>query len=795
MGKTKVKIGKNAFVEVNWHVLSVDYSDDGEKSIKELFAKKYGIPASHVTVVPNFITISGDETMALNSDTINNVRDPKFQQALFPQCLKEHKIEDYDLQALIEIDGQMNSLIDYDSYEKGRRYMLKWLDWSNFLSFGQHNHIDFTRLRGLVLLNSIPANQGGKSTFAYDLLHFLFFGRTTSGKAKTLENLFNDHLPNETVLKVEGCINIDGEDYVIRRTLTRPAATRKNRPVTQKIEYFRLLPDGSTVELEDNENLNAGSNVKTTQAIREAIGSEKDFDLVISANSDNLKELINLKETDRGRLLSRWMGLSPIEDKDVKAREKWNHEISVNRYVDRYNTQTLKNEIETLEANIVTAKEQVSKYTQVIEECNEKIAGYNTTKETLLSSKKEIKQELLKVDVQTLEESIKRLIETGKQRAAEKEKYENKVKEIGDVSYSEEEYQKALKTKEALIVKITNIKHEINNLKATNKSLKESEYCPLCKRKFDDVDNTETINKNIKRIDELIELGVSVNQTKTGLEDKLSEMERNRSLFNEKNRYELLISKLEVEIANKRVDYKEKKQLIKEINDNKAAIQENNRIDTSLNLVNQNIKSEETARETANHRIISFNNDIEHYRSEIIDKNVIIGKIEAELVTEKNWKTYLMLVGKDGISKMVLRNALPIINCELKRFLDGVCDFDVEVEINEKNDVDFTMICADGVKRRLAAGSGFEQTAASLALRVILGNMSSLSKPPFLLLDEVLGGVAKVNYDNMRKLYEKIARNFTMVLQITHLEDIIDWHNTVVTIVKENYISRVEVKQ
>lgn len=795
MAETKVKVGERANIEVVWKVLSVNYSDDKEKSIKELFAKKYGIPASHVTVTPMFYTLEGGDTVSLNSDNIKNVHDPKFQQALFPECLKEHKIEDYDLDALIEIDSQMNSLIDYDSYEKGRRYTLKWLDWSNFLSFGPKNHIDFTQLSGLVLLNSMPANQGGKSTFAYDLLHFLFFGRTKSGKAKTLEDLFNNHLPNETELKVEGCINIDGEDYIVKRTLTRPAATRKNRPVTQKVEYFRLLPDGSTVELEDNENLNEGNNVKTSQAIKEAIGNERDFDLVISANSDNLKELITLKETDRGRLLARWIGLLPLEDKDVLARDKWNHEVSVNRYVDRYNTQTLKNEIESLNAQIEEANQEIEKNQGVANESTRRIEDYTATKETLIATKKQIKQELLKVDVVTLEEGIKRVVELGKQRAREKEGYEYKVKEIGDVEFSEEEYKKLTKQLEPLITEIANIKNQINNLKVTNKNLKESEYCPLCKRKFENVDNTETIKENEGKIQALIQQGIETNQKKVDLEAKIADMDARRTQFNEKNRYELLISKLDVEIANKRAEYKEKKQLLKEINDNKAAIQENNQIDTRLNVINQNLRNEETIRATANQRVISFTKDIERYKKEIIDKEVIIQKIEVELQTEKNWKTYLMLIGKDGISKMVLRNALPIINAELKRFLDGVCDFDVEVEINDKNDVDFTMICNDGVRQRLAAGSGFEQTAASLALRVILGNMSSLSKPPFLLLDEVLGGVAKINYDNMKKLYDKIAQNFSMVLQITHLEDIIDWHNKVITIVKENNISRVEVKQ
>ena len=800
MSETKVNIGQDARVEIVWNVLSVNYTEDKEKDIKTVFAKKYGIPASHITVTPNFISNNDGDTVSLNSDTIQNIHDPKFQQALFPECLKEHGIDDYDLDELIKIDSQMNALIDYDSYEKGRKYTLKWLDWSNFLAYGPSNHFDFTQLSGLTLLNSVPANQGGKSTFAYDLLHFLFFGRTSSGKADVLENLFNNHLVNETELKVEGCINIDGEDYIIKRTLTRPAASRKSRPVTQKVEYFRLMPDGSTVELADNDNLNEGSNVKTSQAIKEAIGNERDFDLVISANSDNLKELIALKKTDRGRLLTRWIGLLPLEDKDIKAREKWNREISVNRFCDKYNTETLKSEIQNLETQIKDAQTQIEKNKGIIAECDNKIKDYNTTKETLLASKKEIKNELFSVDVVTLEERIKRLIETGKQRAAEKEKYETQLNAIGEIDMNllitEDDYKNKLKEKEEIITKIANIKNKISNLKTTNKNLKESEFCPLCKRKFENVDNSATIAENEAEIQKLIQLGISTNATKNEIEANLTKIDAERAKLTERNRFELLIAKLDVEIANKRTEYKEKKQLQKEINDNKAAIENNNKIDTALNVVNYNIKTEESIKNTANIRIVSFEGDIKDYKQQIIDKKVIIQKIEEEQKIEKNWKTYLMLIGKDGISKMVLRNALPIINSELKRFLEGVCDFNVEVEINEKNDVDFTLICKDdNVRQRLAAGSGFEQTAAALALRVVLGNMSSLSKPPFLFLDEVLGNVADENYDSMKLLYDKIAQNFAFVLQVTHNKQVYEWHNKTITVVKKNHVSHIEVKQ
>lgn len=147
------------------------------------------------------------------------------------------------------------------------------------------------------------------------------------------------------------------------------------------------------------------------------------------------------------------------------------------------------------------------------------------------------------------------------------------------------------------------------------------------------------------------------------------------------------------------------------------------------------------------------------------------------------------MIGKDGISKMVLRHTLPIINGELNRLLDEVADFNIEITMNEKNDIDFLLI-RDDVKTRLSAASGLEKTQASLALRVVLGKLSKLSRPPFILLDEVLGAVAKENYDSMKKLYDKIAEYYDFVLNICHID--LDWYTDTITIIKECNISRLK---
>ena len=168
----------------------------------------------------------------------------------------------------------------------------------------------------------------------------------------------------------------------------------------------------------------------------------------------------------------------------------------------------------------------------------------------------------------------------------------------------------------------------------------------------------------------------------------------------------------------------------------------------------------------------------------------MIKTIAEEEILVRNWKIYLEMVGKNGISKIVLRNALPLINGELYRMLNDICDFTVEVDIDDHNDVAFYLL-HDGIKSNLASGSGFEQTVASLALRSVLGRISSFSKPSFIVFDEVLGGVSDENYDQVKTLFDKISKDYKTVLQISHLKQLTDWHKNFIVVKKENNISKI----
>ena len=790
-----INVGKKAKVEIVWNVLPIDYSREKEANIITKMAKKLNLPKEAIRVEPRFITKNDKgEDVSFTNDIITNIQEPKFQLKLFKDYLVNNGIQDYDFQMIADIDAEINARIDYDVYEKYRKYNVKWLRWDNFMSYGPDNFIDFTSMKGLVLLNGRPANQSGKTTFAIDLLKFLLFGKT---KYDTLSEIFNKHLPECTEVKVEGCLEIDGEDYVIRRTVTRPALKRRTEKSKspQKIEYYKLI-NGNPEILVDVDNISENkideNGVKTNKVIKEAIGNEKDFDLTICATAKNLDDLIEFKDTERGRLLSRWIGLLPLEEKDKLARDKFNKEITPKLLSSKYNREALLLENNDHEVNLTNIDKDITEKDKILINNNKEIKNYEQQKDALLSSKKKIDANLLKLDITTVNNTIENIKQNGRKVKLENQNFKAELEELKDVNFQESEYKKLIELDKNLSIEQSTIKNDIASLKKTNIELKNSEFCPVCKRKFENVNNDDIINNNNKKIQDLINKGVENKKVLDELAGKIVKMEDDREKYNRKLKIELLIEKNNAEIKNLVAQLKDNERLLQDYDNNKDAIDQNNKLDIAI----VNINDKLFTFKNYNDRIIrereGLKNQHEIITNRIKDNEIIIRTIDEEEKLIRNWKIYLEMVGKNGISKVVLRNTLPIINGEIQRLLNGVCDFTAEVEITDKNDVIFNLV-ADGVKSKLSGGSGFELTCASLALRTVLANISTMPRPNFVVFDELLGRVAAENLENMKLLYDKIAQNYSFIIQISHLESIVDWHDSIITVQKKGRVSALSV--
>jgi len=801
----KVKVGKNAKITVRWSVNPLDYSHQAEEEIISLFAKKYDVPKTAVKVEPKFIGENGQETdSTFGYDTIDSIEDPKFQQGLFEKYFNDKKkedssLEEIDINKVFEIDDLINTYIDYEHYEKHKKYFLKWIKWDNFMSYGSDNFIDFGNLNGLVLLSSIPANQGGKTTFCLDLFRFLLFGKVTSRESDwTLAKAFNRHLPEATEVNVEGCVCIDGIDYVIKRTLSRPELKRRSdkSKVTQKVSYYKVV-NGEYIDLEDysedNENMASLSVKDTNKAIKEAIGNEKDFDLMICVTDANLKDLISLKDTERGRLIARWIGLLPLEEKDKIARDYYNKSILPKLMSSKYNKETLKEENEYFEKEIEEKQKEAESKEKEKKKSDKKIKDSEEKRLNLIQSKQKIDEDLCKRDVITIEKENESLIERGKKLRGEYEENKKLLEEYGEIEFDEEDYNEKLDKQRRADLDLNSLRQLLKVAKDNLEALEKGEFCPTCGARLAGVDNSQKIAKKKEEISDITTRGKVLKETLDSYNKEIKELEKTRKDYNDCTKLELKVEKQEVDLENLRNKIKENKRFLAEIKKNEESIKENNRIDAEIRVLDVTIDTEKSLNRGFIQRISDLTAEIASNKKSIERNSKIISEIEKEEITIKNWKLYLEMVGKNGVSKMVLRNALPIINGELKHLLSGVCDFDVTVAIDDHNDVVF-YLTHDGVTSNLASGSGFEQTVSSLALRSVLSKISSFSKPSFVIFDEILGGVADENYDALKKLYDKLREFVPCIIQITHLKSISDWHDKFLVVTKENNISKITIQ-
>lgn len=640
----KVEIGKKGKVVVKWKVLPIDYSVEAKNDIISKVAEKYAIDKDRVSVEPVFIKKdeNGNESPFTN-EVIMNIQDPAFQQKLFKEFIDLKEIKDYDFDTILSIDESINNKIDYEQYTSNKRYTIKWIKWSNFMSYGSDNFFDFTKIKGLTLLTSEPANQGGKTSFCLDLFRFLLFGKVTSRESDwTLSKVFNSYLPECTEVNVEGCINIDGQDYVIKRTVTRPALKKRTEKskVSQKVSYYKVVND-TYIALEDDDSDNGMSTTETNKIIKESIGNERDFDLMICVDADNLKGLISLKDTERGRLMARWIGLLPLEEKDKIARETFNKEIVPSLKMNMYSKDELNAIIEENKKEILSSLECIKKSGVQYNEFQKELDGLLQQRDTLLQSKTQIDENLLKVDVHTVEETINRITNEGKIKRAEKESHEKRLAEIGGVEFNEEEYVDLNNKHEKYAVSISTMQHKVSQLQKDINTLKSGEFCPTCGAKLQGVDNTEAINRNMSEIETLTNRIQHGNEIIANIDKQLLELAEKRKVYNERLQLQLIIDKTIVSLENLTARYKENKRLLKDIEDNKSAIEKNNSIEISMNLVNESIKTKQRCMDEKKELIISCRQDVAKRDEDNKKWSLILDTIANEEILVRNWKIYL----------------------------------------------------------------------------------------------------------------------------------------------------------
>jgi DNA repair exonuclease SbcCD ATPase subunit len=632
------------------------------------------------------------------------------------------------------------------------------------------------------VVNSEPANQGGKTTFTIDSVKFLLHGTTT--KTDKNEQIFNTY-SGKNELVVRGMIDIEGDETIIERKMRRSQKKTGEWTVVNKVHYYELLPDGTEKELNE-EDAKA-----TTKKLKEAIGSEKDFELLVLATENNLDDLIGLTTTESGKVLTRLIGLEILEMKEAAARTMYN-EFAKKKKSNEFDVITLSQEIEDHKEKVDMSSELEKTLNERLTSTKEKIVELSNENDRLLNSKEKVDVTISELNPSNLEKEIETIVESGKGLKKDMDEFEVKIKDIGEVSFDEDRHHtltKDLSTQtSAKAVKDA----EITRLELVIDDLVAGGICQSCNRKLDDVDNSEHINSHKKQIVITQDEVSNITSVIESINKELDELNTVKEVIDNKNKLELSRDRLSVEIGALRNDVSGKMNELKKYKLNAEAIELNKRIDSEVENVKTQLVVENKTKDDTITNIERVSQDIKSNKTSIETKTKLIETIKKEEEIEKIFKMYIELVGKKGISKLVLRSVLPIINSEVQRLLEDVCDFEIEIFMNDKNDVEF-LIIKDEIPRLLKSGSGFEKTASSLALRGVLGKISTLPMPNFITFDEVLGKVAAENIEKLKPLFDKIKDMYDIVFLITHNDIVKDFGTNVVTVVKENNISKINL--
>lgn len=773
-----------AKLKVFWSDKPENYSKENKLKVRNYFSKKYGVDKSSINVIFRAVKPGKNgEMVEITGAGIDNIMDKNYQAQLMKEWYtRNDKKVDFD--RLIALDKKVNGSLNSD-FDMGhhRSWNLKWLFIDNFLCFGDENFVSFGKLGGLNIVNSIPENQGGKTTFSVDAIKFLLYGKTT--KTDKNAQIFNTYRDKNS-LTVRGLLEIEGEEIILERNLKRTPKRAGGYNVTNQVNYYKLLPDGEEEKLEEADAK------QTTELIKNTIGSEKDFDLTILATARTLEDLIDAKPTESGRLLTKFIGLEVIETKEAIAK-KMNSEFNKTKKGNMYNITTL------LETNTTLAQNLIN-YTSTLEtnECSlskseEKLKEHEAKKDKLFNSKLNVDELVSNLNPDNLGKDIESITEQGigfKNKIGE---YKKQIEKLSSAKYDEDEYHKLTDLINKTTISIGTTESEIKVTGTLIENLVKGGVCQACKKPLDDVDNGPLIASNKLKVKTLES---KLSKAKLLLENNtisLDKIKVSRELVDARNRLELEIDKAEVEIGSLRNKIKSKKLDLSKYKANEVAIKHNMNVDGDISAVKTNIVVENRAKTDIEQIIFTAKKNIKDDNQKVVDNLVIIETLKKEEEIEKIFKVYLEMVGKNGISKLVLRSVLPIINSELQRLLDDVCDFDVELTINARNEVEYVII-NDGVEKLLKSGSGLELTIASIGLRCVLGKVSHLPMPNFITFDEVLGRVAAINVEKVKPMFEKVKSMYDIVFFITHDDSVKDWGDNVITVKKINHVSTISIK-
>jgi DNA repair exonuclease SbcCD ATPase subunit/DNA repair exonuclease SbcCD nuclease subunit len=723
-----------------------------------------------------------------------NLRDPNTHRKMFREYYRDAQISKEHWE---KVDGMIDLYVDklsgQDETLRNIRWEINRIEFDNLFSYGEKNIINFDNLPGITGI--FGTNARGKSSIIGSIVYTLF-NSTDRGSIKNL------HVINtrKNMCKASIWLTINGQRYRIdRKTIKKNAKGGVWAPTS--LNFYRVDRDNNEIE-----DLTEEQRRETEKIVRSLIGNSDDFLLTSLASQGQMNAFIKEKATARKQILTNFLDLEVFDKlyeevrKDAQEVRFKFKSLGENNWIERIsNTES---DIESNNKKLKSEDKTIVRLKEEIDALKDELRSDSTT--VLETDVRKAYNKLIKTESKISEDEDK--IANIKSEISEKQSKLNKLNSFLD-NFDITEMKERRSAQISLESSVKEMKHKIDLIKKDIKQSKQSiriledvpcgDQFPTCKF----IKNSHKSKKVIVQQEaNLISLNTNLTDLRAmyrkikddELEEKISRYEqivqKKSTLTSETSRANLQLAKLQENM----------KWHNKELKDQQA---EYERLDASF-------KSQDST--SANAELIKLCDEkIKGLKKLEFDKIKTINRLaelkatlnrlqkDRDLYNElkdqnKCYDIFSTAVSKKGIPLHIINKMLPAINAEISKILSGVVGFTVEIESDlESNTLDVYINYGDS-RRIIELGSGMEKMMASLAIRVALINVSTLSKTTTLMIDEGFGTLDETNLEACNRLLVSLKKWFKNILVISHVDaikDCVDHNLEILKRGKDSYVS------
>lgn len=679
---------------------------------------------------------------------------------------------DSQLTLLKDIDTNYNKLIDNADYQVGE-YFIEELEIENFLSYGPNNIVKFTDLQGLIGL--FAPNTYGKTNLLSALMFCLF--NKTPKNSSSIAKLINDQTPEDTKAFVQAKLTIAGASWRIKRTII-PGEKPK-----VKLEVYETV-DGAEIPRHEESRPQTDTNI-----LRKLLGDEQIFLTTILCTQKNSTEFVDSKNAERLDLIMRFLGILvydqklKLADEDAKAYDllygKLREELDkLEEPTVLETTQKLKEvELEQLKIKVEVLNDSITTGTKVVKGLNTKIqnlnlVGFDKSLEELEADQKksEVLWQEFNTKFTTQKEQIREFYTKWNSDETLKGKFEIWTPD-------EDKYKK----EQQLIF-------EINaELKQLRQHLQQPDTCGTCGQSWlHDKEKIKTDvtakEEEVKQFQTLIDNHKIFNKQISALKKQIETCDKEISLYESK-----------IELYKERtLSFKQQIILFKE---NEIKIKKKEQLEIGLKEQSDKLDIVKKEFYSSEAKVGILEKEIQIIKENVISYNNKITQLTDKEDYMKALQLYKKGMHRTGIPSLILETHIPDINSEINAYISDLFDFKVQLELKDNNlDIFFLYeSLANGKKgiRDIVQASGMEGTVINLAIRAALTRVSMLPKPSMLMLDEPFTDLDESNMDKGKQLLQKFKNQYYNIIIISHLEDLKDLPEHIISLEKENGVTRI----